>query len=163
METREETFKTEINDWLNGNVVIGRGLYYYDIHRRERIADSSGNRPAWGHLGYVAYLSQLGIIGLIVYGIYFPLGVLFRARKIMRRADLPPSVSHLAALTGALFISQPIIFIFSNSFLGKAILPGLLAGAVWAIVNNVDNFKIMDIDEEDIGGLVNIQGSKVSL
>lgn len=127
-ETRALAFKLEIRDWLDSNLITGRGLYYYDVHGAR-----SFGPIAWGHLGYVSYLSQMGIVGLLVYGFWFPGAVLRRARRIIKVPGATPAVLHLACLTGACFLDQAIIFLFSGSYLQRLPVPGLLAGAIWAI------------------------------
>lgn len=129
LQSRQQTFYLEMNDWFKGNILIGRGLAYFRIHGRS--VEETG--AALGHLGYVTYLSQLGIIGLVVYGFYFPLTVLFKARQLMQRANIPPAISYLAALTGACFIISPLIFIFSGSFLQMMYVPGILAGSTYGV------------------------------
>jgi len=129
LRTRELDFKIEFNDWLHGNLIFGEGLWYFQKY-------GAGKRVtgvAWGHLGYITYLSQLGIIGFIVYGFWLPLTVLKRARKIVTLTDVSPAILHLGLLTGACFIIQPLIFTMSDSFLTRAYLPGILGGALWAI------------------------------
>lgn len=133
IDDRLNALKLETQDWLEGNVLIGRGLDYFQIHGKELIKFNRKGGVAFGHLGYVTYLSQLGLIGFLVYAVYFPFAVIFRSRRIMQTPDISPVVAHLAALTGACFILQAVTFLFSSSYLITWIVPGVLAGAVWAL------------------------------
>jgi hypothetical protein len=130
-ETREKAFEVETREWLKGNVLIGRGLDFYQTYRR-KAKGSAGEGIAFGHLGYISYLSQLGIIGLLVYGFYFPGVCLLRSRRLFMEDNLTPAIIHLALLTGALFLVYPITFLFSGSFLQDIYLAGILPGAIWA-------------------------------
>jgi drug/metabolite transporter (DMT)-like permease len=132
-QSRELTLEIEMNDWLKGNILIGRGMnYYYSLYGAGK--KGTGSDVAWGHLGYVTYLSQYGIIGFLIFGLYFPGAMVFRARRIIRLPDIPPATLYLALLAGACFIIQPLIFLFSGSFLGIASFwPGLVGGALYGI------------------------------
>jgi hypothetical protein len=125
-DPRAYAFSYEINDWLNGNILIGRGLSYYtDLHHRKMGAS--------GHLGYIAYLSQTGILGFIVLGIWFPFSIIFLSRRVFKLPHLPPAISYLAAVTAVCFIYNSFWFLFTNSYLAIHIVAGILAGAIWRI------------------------------
>ncbi|HEY5956806.1 MAG TPA: hypothetical protein VIV60_09650, partial [Polyangiaceae bacterium] len=64
--SREMAFNIELDDWLSGNLLIGRGLAYFFS---EPPRSGVGEEVAWGHMGYITYLSQLGLIGFVVYAI----------------------------------------------------------------------------------------------
>ena len=121
IESRLLTYEVEMRDWQEGNIIIGRGLNYYRVHGRHSLPSQTG--IAFGHLGYIAYLSQLGLIGFFVYGIYFPLAVLRRARRLIKIPGLSPPATHLVLLTGACFLVQPLIYLFSGSFLIITLYP----------------------------------------
>jgi hypothetical protein len=132
IDSRVLAYQVEMKDWLAGNIIIGRGLNYYrKVHGQYSLPSQSG--IAYGHLGYIAYLSQLGLIGFIVYGFYFPLAVLRRARRLIKLPGLSPPATHLVLLTGACFLVQSLIYLFSGSFLLITFIPGILAGAAWSI------------------------------
>jgi hypothetical protein len=130
-QSRWNALRVETNDWLSGNPLIGRGLNYYSGTKFRGSIGRSG--IAYGHLGYISYLSQLGLIGFLAYGIWLPLVIVFRARRLLQQPHAPPEVVHLAALTGVTFIYFPIMFLFSSSFLSVIYVPGILAGAVWGL------------------------------
>jgi hypothetical protein len=132
-ESRWNALQVELNDWLNGNFIIGNGLSYY--HGKKHGGSIGKTGTAWGHLGYVAYLSQLGIIGFFAYGIWLPLVVISRSRRLLQYSHAPPEVVHLAVLTGASFIYYSLMFLFSSSFLTIEYVAPILVGAVWGITS----------------------------
>lgn len=136
INSRAESFDVEIRDWMDGNFIFGEGLaYFFRIgigSDFELDVDAEG--VAYGHLGYVTYLSQLGIVGFLVYGIWFPLAVILRAKKVFKVNYKSDQVRHLAGLTVTTFLSSVFTFFFSSSFINPyVIIPGILAGAVWAM------------------------------
>jgi hypothetical protein len=132
-QARWNALHAEVHDWLQGNILIGRGLSYYAAGKFRDSIGASGT--AWGHLGYVTYLSQLGLIGFLVYGIWLPLVVVSKARRLLQQPHAPPEVVHLAALTGATFIYYPLVFLTSGSLLNIYYVPGILVGAVWGMTS----------------------------
>jgi hypothetical protein len=132
-QSRWNALNTELHDWLQGNILIGRGLSYYSANKYRGNIGRSGT--AYGHLGYVTYLSQLGLIGFLAYGIWLPLVVVSKARRLLQQPHAPPEVIHLAALTGATFIYYPLMFLFSGSFLTIMYVPAILVGAVWGMTS----------------------------
>jgi hypothetical protein len=132
-ESRWNAMQAEIHDWLDGNPIIGRGLGYFAMGKFRGGIHKLG--VAYGHLGYVTYLSQLGLIGFLVYAFWLPLVILLRARLLLQQPHAPPEVVYLAALTGATFIYYPLMFLFSGSFLSIFYVPGILAGGVWGLTS----------------------------
>jgi O-Antigen ligase len=135
-ETRVASFEQEIQDFSEGNMIFGEGLaYFFRIgNGADFDLDVDSEGIAYGHLGYVTYLSQLGILGFIVYAFWFPAAVLIKARKVFQVNYNVDEVRHLAALTATTFLSSIFTFIFSGSFLNPyVIIPGILGGAIWAI------------------------------
>ena len=122
----------EMRDWQEGNILIGRGLNYYKIHGRLSLPSTSG--VGWGHLGYIAYLCPT-----------WPHRV-FRLWDILSLGGAPPGPppreknsrprspdNSLGAAYGSLFLVQPLIYLFSGSFLMITYIPGILIGAAWSI------------------------------
>ena len=130
-ESRWNAMRVELNAWLDGNPFIGRGLSFYAGGKYKRGVFGI----AFGHLGYVTYLSQLGLIGFLVYAFWLPLVILLRARLLLQQPHAPPEVVHLAAVTGACFIYYPLMFFFSSSFLSASYVPGILTGGVWGLTS----------------------------
>jgi hypothetical protein len=133
-QSRWNAFYVEMHDWLDGNILIGRGLHYLESSK-VRGGLIRKTKIGYGHLGYVTYLSQLGLIGFVVYGFWMPLIIIFRAQRLLQQPQAPPEVVHLAALTGATFFYYPLMFVFSGSFLNILFIPGILAGGVWGITS----------------------------
>ncbi len=81
ISTRARALRVEMQEWLEGTWILGSGLYFFQILDR-------GNRNipytwiSFGHLGNVTYLSQLCLIGLVVYGIDLPLSVFRNSRHV---------------------------------------------------------------------------------
>jgi hypothetical protein len=128
--TRERAFKAEMGSWLNGTLLFGRGLYFMQTIRNPEV---STHHIAFCHLGYVTYLSQMGLIGLLVYSVYFPLSVVRQSRWLWQHGD--GSVLHyMGLLGGASIILLSIMFVMSSSFLGLSYFaPSVLYGSVWSM------------------------------
>jgi len=128
--TRERAFKVEMGSWLNGTLLFGRGLCFMQTIINPEIAT---HRIAFGHLGYVTYLSQMGLIGILAYGVYFPLSVVRQSRLLWQQGD-GPVLRYLGLLGAASIILLSIMFLMSSSFLGLGYFaPGVLYGSVWSL------------------------------
>lgn len=133
MGTRERAFKVEMSSWMNGTLIFGRGLYF---HQTIRNPESHTERIALGHLGYVTYLSQLGVVGLLAYGLYLPLRVLHDARRLWRNGG-QPVLRYVGLLGAASIILLSIMFLMSSHFLGLGYFaPGVLYGALWSLARS---------------------------
>jgi hypothetical protein len=134
LDSRKGAIQVESQDWLSGNILIGRGLDYFG--KKYPFGVSRSLYPegvAFGHVGYVTYLSQLGLIGFLVYALWFPATLILKARRVFGQYDLSPVLYYFAALAGACFIYKSLWFIFTNSYLTRHIYPGILAGSIWRI------------------------------
>jgi hypothetical protein len=132
---RMEALHIESADWYKGGpitLLFGNGLDYFE--QRYHLAEGASNPVAFGHLGYITYLSQLGLLGFWVYAIWLPIATVRRATKIFRRG-VSPATHHLAALTGATFLYSIVAFLFSGSFLVTDVISGTLAGFAFAIAS----------------------------
>jgi len=131
--TRARTFNVEMNEWYDGTLILGRGLSFF------RAIDNSEDprfHVAFGHLGYVTYLSQLGIIGLLVYGVFLPFSVLRRGLWLWSNSSAS-SFRYVGLLGGASIIYLSIMFLMSSCFLGLGYeAPGVLYGALWSLVRS---------------------------
>ncbi len=129
--TRQKAFRIEMRDWFAGTMVLGRGLGCFQIYPEGTSLDPT-KKVAFGHLGYVTYLSQLGLIGLLVYGFCLPLSVFRNGWWLWRYAD-PEVLRYLGLLGVASIVCLSIMFVMSSQFLGLgSFAPGVLYGAVWA-------------------------------
>lgn len=131
--TRERAFVAEMGAWMDGTLLFGRGLAFF---RAMDNSDDPSRHIAFDHLGYVTYLSQLGLIGLFVYGLRLPLGVLCDAKRLWMRQD-SDSLRCLGLLGGASIACLSIVFAASSHFLAMGYeAPGAVYGAVWALSRN---------------------------
>jgi hypothetical protein len=133
VETRKQAFRIEMRDWFAGTLILGGGLGCFQGYSKGASKDPTGE-AAFGHLGYVTYLSQLGLVGLLVYGLCLPLGV-FRNGLWLWRCAEPEVLRYLGLLGVASIVCLSIMFVMSSQFLSLgAFAPGVLYGAVWAAV-----------------------------
>lgn len=129
--TRERAFQAEMASWADGTLLFGRGLCFFQTARH---SDDYSEVIAFNHLGYVTYLSQMGVMGLLVYGLYLPLNVLRNAIWLSLRSDVP-SLHYLGIIGGASIICLSLMFVASSHFLGLGYeAPGVLYGGMWALV-----------------------------
>ncbi|MBN4054637.1 hypothetical protein JYT87_02905 [Nitrospira defluvii] len=130
--SRINQFKVEMNSWLEGSLILGRGLFFFQTMDK---GDGIWN-VAFGHLGYVTYLSQLGFLGLLAYGVYLPLSVVRNANLLWRYGN-SPALQYMALLGAASIIYLSIMFLMSSSFLGLGYFaPAVLYGSVWALARS---------------------------
>jgi hypothetical protein len=120
--TRLLSFELEMKEWLNGTLIFGRGLFFYNQYK-------DLNHVAWGHLGHVTTLSQLGIIGLAVYSFYLPLTIVKASRELWTQAT--SEVKYFGLFAGSSVIWFWFCFFMSNSFLTQHMLTGIIFGTVW--------------------------------
>ena len=132
MGTRERALGVEMAQWWDGTLVFGRGLcFFQDIENSENPA----YRIAFGHLGYVTYLSQLGLIGLAVYGLCLPVGLIRRSRFLYFHSD-QRAVQYLALLAASSILCLSLIFVMSSHFLALGYFaPGVLYGGAWSLAS----------------------------
>lgn len=124
--SRQEAFEVEINDWLEGTLIFGRGLCYF---AKEVALYWGRSIPAYGHLGHVTTLSQLGLIGLFVYSIYFPIKIVQASRKLWNEQS--DELKFFGLFAGLCMIWCWICFFMSDSFLSQHAVEGIIFGAVW--------------------------------
>jgi hypothetical protein len=131
MGTRERALGVEMSQWWDGTLVFGRGLYFFqDVEN----SDDPAYKIAFGHLGYVTYLSQLGLVGLAVYGVCLLWEVVRRSRFLYFYSD-QREVRYLALLAASSILCLSLIFVMSSHFLALGYFaPGVLYGGLWALV-----------------------------
>jgi len=137
--TRERAFVAEMDSWLKGTLILGRGLYFF-----QTIENPKGEKHiAFGHLGYVTYLSQLGLIGLLIYGLYFPLTVVRSGLWLWRFGDLPV-LRYVGLLGTASIICISIMFFMSSKLITLGYSgPAALYGSMWSLSR--DGRKKLDL------------------
>lgn len=128
--SRETGAREELNAWLSGNLLLGRGMgsqaSFSDTPR-------GSDEVAYGHIGYVAYLTYTGMIGFIVYALYIPYCVIRSAKQILASADQDDFVQ-LIAVMGVVGV---LMHIFIAAFTAGYISPsnaGLYYGATLGLL-----------------------------
>lgn len=126
---RAVAVKYEFAAFLKSNIIFGNGMGFTYF-----IPEGKSIYIAWGHIGHIAYLSRLGVMGFIIYSIFIPLSAL----KYLTRTktnNLKFSYTKIFIIFGtALVINDWIQFWMSSSYLGlTAFLPGAVIGIIWAL------------------------------
>jgi hypothetical protein len=142
---RLSAFKFEMEAWLSGTLFFGRGLSFFAL--------MPGEFVAWGHLGHITILSQLGIVGLVVYSYYLPLAIIKLSKKLWKHAA--NEVKFLALLAGITMIWHWICFIMSSSFLGQYPVAGIMFGAVWRQAMLIKTDKVLIKQRSHLWGPAN--------
>jgi hypothetical protein len=109
---RWEATQFEITEWFDGNLLIGNGLGYFTAPRYAGYEDM-----AWGHNGYIAYLSNLGLLGFLVYAILVPVAYFKAIRRLVGSGD--PGREVMGSL-GLLFLLTMVV--------GTMLSTGVLGG-----------------------------------
>jgi len=121
-EGRQNALTMELKYWSEGSLILGRGLFYYqNIYLIEKVA--------WGHLGHVTTLAQLGLLGLFVLSVYFPKKVVDAGLVLWKAAD--GEVRFLGLFAGLTMVWCIICFFLSDSFLSQLPTRGLIFGAAF--------------------------------
>ncbi len=91
---------------------------------------------AWGHLGHVTTLAQLGLIGLFVYSYYLPMTVIKTSRVLWEKTT--KEVKFLGLFGGVTMVWYWICFLMSDSYLAQKPLAGIIFGVLWAQAMLID-------------------------
>ena len=132
---REDAVLMELRDYWHGNPLewlLGLGLGYFG-------GPQSDPQVAWGHVGYVTYLSNLGLAGLFTLGFLLPWRAFVRGLELSRSGD--PAKRAFGWLCCILLVSMVSCSITSS---------GLLVAAVYGPVLIV------------IGGAASLRGQAAS-
>lgn len=125
---RRNALRYELDAWRSGTLILGRGLSYF----QSKYTVGTQVPIAYNHLGYITYLAQLGLVGLLIYGVYLPLSVIRNSRRVWLNSQ-GEATRFLGLLVGSTFVHLSIVFLASGSLLSHAPVSGLLGGAVWAV------------------------------
>jgi len=123
---RKLDFEIELKEWMKGTMIFGRGLSYF-YSNEFKIYESLD--VAWGHLGHVTVLAQLGVFGLIVYSILFPAIIIKSSIKLWKITT--GDIKYLGLLAGVCMISSWICFFMSGSFLNQNVVLGIIFGTTY--------------------------------
>jgi hypothetical protein len=126
--TRWRQIERDLEEWSRGNWLIGRGFGFNAF-----LADGINANIAWGHVGYTSYLSQFGLLGLIIFAIYLPLAMLRAGKEVyFSRRDGP--TTNLGLLTIVTVVLVSVICFMSTSYLSPTMhSTGFLYGAAWSL------------------------------
>ena len=127
--SRQLALNLELSAWSEGTWVFGRGLTFFLPQYGATVEGT--HRVAWGHLGHVTILAQLGLVGLLVYSVQLPIEVIRHGRNLLERTDDHVRFFGLLAVTCMTW--SWICFFFSDSFLGSHASDGFIFGAAWGI------------------------------
>jgi hypothetical protein len=143
--SRLNALRVEVGHYLQGTLVFGRGLAFFQT--LESYSDLEYRwRVAFGHMGYATYLSQLGLVGLVLYGVYFPLRVGSDGYNLACGED-GEAVRKCGQLACASIVFFVIAAISSAHLLAPVFLPtAILFGAVWRLARP----ELMDRDQLSI-------------
>jgi hypothetical protein len=125
---RKASFVLDFGAWLH-SPLVGQGLAYYAPLVGNTSYSAIGD--AWGHLGYVDTLAQLGLVGFGVFYLWLPVAVMKNARLLWLGAD--DTARQLGLLGGAWMIMLLIEFLMSGNFIAIGMSgAGLTWGALAA-------------------------------
>jgi len=104
---RTEDIGIAFEEWIDGNVILGNGLgYSADVFKYPYYESR-------GHVGYFAYLTNMGIIGLFVFGFLFP----YERYKEMNSLLRNEGTKSIGAVMSLLIIFLILEVAFSGSLL----------------------------------------------
>jgi hypothetical protein len=118
----------DLEEWSKGNWLIGRGLGFTAF-----LPDGTDPNIAWGHVGYTSYLSQFGLLGLMVFAVYLPLQMLAAGKEVYFASRAGPG-ANLGLLTIVTVVLVSVICFMSSSYLAPTMhSAGFLYGATWSL------------------------------
>lgn len=127
--TRATSIERELFEWMEGSLVLGRGLYFFQPFYSEGVFDDL--TVAWGHVGHITILSQLGLVGLVIYSIALPAYAL--RWSLLLWSEGSAIDRFLGLLCAACTISTWILFCMSDSFINQNhAAEAIIFGAAWS-------------------------------
>ncbi|MCB9433788.1 MAG: O-antigen ligase family protein [Ardenticatenaceae bacterium] len=134
IESRELAIQVETEAWLEGNLLFGRGFAYNSDRRWRLPFGITETEVAWSHVGYISYLAQLGLIGLLVYGIVVPFGSIKIGNQLFQLDGSEYEIKKIALIGLSCLVINVPLFAMSGSYLQPDMLvPGLLCGALLGV------------------------------
>ena len=138
--TRQNQIRVELDLWQQSGPIgwlLGQGFAYRWADSIVAIYGSrsdEGERVAWGHVGYVTYLSNLGILGFIVYGVYITASIA-RTSYYLFLNSVEKSFQLISLWALIAVIVNAVNFSMSASYLQpELIVVGLIYGSVYGII-----------------------------
>lgn len=130
---RAMQIEAETRMWLEGNWFIGRGIGYTDLLQVKSEYGPIYDLVAWGHVGHVAYLSRLGLFGLLVLSAYLPIASMRNVLMVVRNTDDEYILRLAYASMGTVIFGWYVAFMSSSYLEWTAMIPGVFFGAIWAM------------------------------
>lgn len=119
----------EFKAFLSSSIIFGNGIGFNYF-----LPEASNPYISWGHIGPIAYLSRMGVLGFIVYSIFIPFTAYSTLKKLKVHTLKYNYIKIFVLFSSALVISDWISFWMSASYLTiGAFLPGIIIGIVWSI------------------------------
>jgi len=131
--SRWNAIKVEFNAWLNGNWLWGNGIGYY-APVKWKLRQRYWGKLAFGHIGYVAYLANLGLIGFFIYGLYIPIQLFRKGRKLWRHGVSEAFVC-LGMYAVAWSLSTIIRAAITSGIGARGYELGIIIGTVWTLTS----------------------------
>jgi hypothetical protein len=123
---RQASFVLDFEAWFH-SPLVGQGLVYYAPLVGNTSYSAIGD--AWGHLGYISTLAQLGLVGFGVFYLWLPAAVMKNARLLWASAD--DTARQLGLLGGVWMIMALVEFLMSGNFISIG-MSG--AGLTWGVL-----------------------------
>jgi hypothetical protein len=131
---RTNALNTEIEDWFASpsTVMLGNGIAYFTLRGDFQQSIDPNDYVAWGHLGYITTLSQLGIAGFIVYYVLLPISIVSAVNNLRKSSDeVLRSFSILVTLYSVYIFA---LHLMSGTFLQQqTAIYGVLFGTAWRL------------------------------
>lgn len=124
--SREVGGEVEWNAWLSGNVFLGRGMGSQADFAHNFLED---NTVAYGHVGYISYLTYTGLIGFIIYAVIMPMEVVKRGVRVYASYQHDSYVRSLVVMAIAGIVLHAIVAVFTSGYISPS-NAGLYYGAV---------------------------------
>jgi hypothetical protein len=134
--TRTNVIWVDLQEWYQGNWLIGQGFNYSMFEKKaelKKLAADPHAEIAWGHVGYSMYLSNLGLLGFFVYGIYLPWIIFFASRRLYF-SNAGWIIVSIGMLGLTAILMETVVGFLSFNYLqaGKSSI-GFLYGVVWIL------------------------------
>jgi len=121
--------KYELSDFLNSSLVFGNGIGYTNFSPL-----AYDEEIGWGHIGPVAYLSRLGLVGFFLYYFYIPY-FNFRMSNSLFKKYKTGYIHYFSVFTLCIILLDWISFLMSGSYLGAGVVnSAIYLGTLYRII-----------------------------
>lgn len=122
---RREDIHQEYAAWSAGNPLFGQGLVFY---LNALLSDGTAF-VAWGHIGPVTVLAQLGLLGFLAYYLVFPWTMAKSITRLWRSND--QWQRYFAVVGGYTLVFSWGVSFMSSSPLDSNPMAGIIMGSLW--------------------------------